>query len=214
MNNLSKNFIINVGRQFGSGGKEISEKLAHRLGISFYDKELIALASKESGLCPEIFENADEKASQGVALGMRFQFISDGCIPYNNYLSNDALFKIQSDVIRGLSEEKSCLFLGRCADYILRDNLRCINLFISSPMHVRVDRIVKKCQLTPQKAEEFIEKSDKMRASYYNYYSFKKWGMASTYHFCIDSSLLGIDGTVNFLYELIQARLKNETVFK
>ena len=113
---MGNNFIINIGRQLGSGGREIGEKLAARLGIDFYDKELIRLASEESGLCCEFFEKADEKASQGIIgglFGMRFPFVSDGAIPATNCLSNDALFKVQSDVIRRLAEEKSCLFVGR-----------------------------------------------------------------------------------------------------
>ena len=130
---MNGNYVINIGRQLGSGGKEIGEKLAARLGIDFYDKELINLASEESGLCREFFEKADEKASQGIIgglFGMRFPFISDGAMPCTNCLSNDALFKIQSDVIRHLAAEKSCVFVGRCADYILREHPRCANIFI------------------------------------------------------------------------------------
>ena len=124
---MNGNYVINIGRQLGSGGKEIGEKLAARLGIDFYDKELINLASEESGLCKEFFEKADEKASQGIIgglFGMRFPFISEGAMPCNNCLSNDALFKVQSDVIRRLAAEKSCVFVGRCADYILREHPR------------------------------------------------------------------------------------------
>jgi hypothetical protein len=121
---MNEHYVINLGRQLGSGGKEIGEKLAQEFGIAFYDKELIKLASEESGLCKEFFEKADEKASQSIIgglFGTRFPFISDGAIPYGSCLSNDALFKIQSDVIRELAEKQSCLFVGRCADYILRD---------------------------------------------------------------------------------------------
>ena len=132
---MNGNYVINIGRQLGSGGKEIGEKLAARLGIDFYDKELINLASEESGLCREFFEKADEKASQGIIgglFGMRLPFISDGAMPCTNCLSNDALFKIQSDVIRHLAANKSCVFVGRCADYILREHPRCANVFISA----------------------------------------------------------------------------------
>ena len=111
---MNKKFVVNIGRQLGSGGKEIGEKLAARLGIDFYDKELITLASKESGLCREFFEKADERASQGIIgglFGMRFPFVGDGALPTQNCLSNDALFKVQSDVIRQLAAEKSCLFV-------------------------------------------------------------------------------------------------------
>ena len=141
---MNKKFVVNIGRQLGSGGKEIGEKLAARLGIDFYDKELITLASKESGLCREFFEKADERASQGIIgglFGMRFPFVGDGALPTQNCLSNDALFKVQSDVIRQLASEKSCLFVGRCADYILREHPRCANIFISASHEARVARL-------------------------------------------------------------------------
>lgn len=199
---MNEKYVINIGRQLGSGGRVIGEKLAQDLEIAFYDKELINLASDESGLCREFFEKADEKASQGLIgglFGMRFPFISEGAMPYNSYLSNDALFKIQSDVIRELAEKKSCLFVGRCADYILRDNSRCVNVFISASLKDRVRRVCAVHQISEEKAEELIEKTDKRRASYYNYYSYKTWGAAETYHLCIDSSILGIDETVEFI---------------
>ncbi len=207
---MNDKFVINIGRQLGSGGKEIGEKLAERLGISFYDKELINLASEESGLSKEFFEKADEKASQGIIgglFGMRFPFISDGAIPYGTCLSNDALFKIQSDVIRHLAEQKSCLFVGRCADYILREHPRCINLFISASTDNRIERLCRIHHITNEQAEELIEKTDRKRSSYYNYYSYKTWGAAATYHLCIDSSVLGIDGTVRFLQEFVTLKL-------
>ena len=143
---MSGNYVINIGRQLGSGGKEIGEKLAARLGIDFYDKELINLASEESGLCKEFFEKADEKASQGIIgglFGMRFPFISEGAMPCTNCLSNDALFKVQSDVIRRLAAEKSCVFVGRCADYILREHPRCANVFIRDVRSIIITTVIK-----------------------------------------------------------------------
>ena len=182
---MDSKFVVNIGRQLGSGGREIGEKLAARLGIDFYDKELINLASEESGLCREFFEKADEKASQGIIgglFGMRFPFISDGAMPATNCLSNDALFKVQSDVIRRLAAEKSCLFVGRCADYILRDHPRCVNVFISSTTEDRIIRLCRLHSVSESTAEEMIRKADKKRSEYYNYYSFKTWGAAATYH--------------------------------
>ena len=207
---MNNKYVINIGRQLGSGGREIGTKLASQLEIDYYDKELINIASQESGLSKEFFEKADEKASQSIIgglFGMRFPFINDGTVPSNNYLSNDALFKIQSDVIRKLAEEKSCLFVGRCADYILRDNPRCVNIFISSSKEDRINRICKKMGIVPEKAEDLIDKTDRERASYYNYYSYKVWGAASTYHLCIDSSVLGVDDTVTFIKLFIQKKL-------
>lgn len=201
---MNEKFIINIGRQLGSGGREIGERLATELNISYYDKELIKLASQESGLCKEFFEKADEKASQGLIgglFGMRFPFVTESAMPYSNCLSNDALFKIQSDVIRKLAEEKSCLFVGRCADYILRDNPRCVNVFISASLEDRIERVMNRHHITREDAEDLIEKVDKKRASYYNYYSYNTWGAAATYHLCIDSSVLGVEGTVEFIRE-------------
>ncbi len=208
---MNEKFIVNIGRQLGSGGREIGEKLAHRLGIDFYDKELIELASQESGLCREFFEKADERASQGFIgglFGMRFPFVGDGAIPTNNCLSNDNLFKVQSDVIRQLAAEKSCLFVGRCADYVLRDHPRCANVFISCAREERIRRLCERQGITAEAAEELMEKADKKRSEYYNYYSYKTWGAAATYHLCIDSSVLGIEGTVEFVEEFVRKKLK------
>lgn len=207
---MSEHYVINLGRQLGSGGKEIGEKLAQQLGIAFYDKELINLASEESGLCREFFEKADEKASQSILgglFGSRFPFITEGAYPYNSYLNNDSLFKIQSDVIRHLAEKQSCLFVGRCADYILRDHPRCANVFVSASPEARIERLMKLHNISSEEAEELMEKADKKRSSYYNYYSYKTWGAAATYHLCIDSSVLGIDGTVEFIKNFVKLKL-------
>lgn len=208
---MEEKFVVNIGRQLGSGGREIGEKLAARLGIDFYDKELINLASEESGLCREFFEKADEKASQGIIgglFGLRFPFISDGAVPATNCLSNDALFKVQSDVIRRLASEKSCLFVGRCADYILREHPRCVNVFISASPQDRIARLCRQHAVSESVAEEMMHKADKKRADYYNYYSFKTWGAAETYHLCVDSSVLGIEETVDYVEEFVRRKLK------
>ena len=179
---MDNNFIVNIGRQLGSGGREIGEKLATRLGIDFYDKELIRLASEESGLCCEFFEKADEKASQGIIgglFGMRFPFVSDGAIPATNCLSNDALFKVQSDV----------------------------NVFSSCSNEERIKRLCRMHSISEREAEEMMNKADKKRAEYYNYYSYKKWGAAETYHLCIDSSVLGVEGTTDFIEEFVKQKL-------
>jgi hypothetical protein len=205
---MNEKFVINIGRQLGSGGRQIGEKLASGLGIAFYDKELIQLASKESGLGKEFFEKADEKASHsliGGLFGLRTSMTNE--VYLNNYLCNETFFKIQSDVIRKLAEEKSCVFVGRCADYILRENPRCVNIFITANTEDRVKRVVEYQQLTEEKARETIEKMDKKRAGYYNYYSNKVWGAAESYHLCINSSVLGIDGTVAFIRRFIEQKL-------
>ena len=203
---MRNSFVVNIGRQLGSGGREIGEKLAKRLEIEFYDKELINLASKDSGLCSDFFERADEEASSfslGVLFGMRFSFYNDTTYTGTNCLSHDALFKIQSDVIRRLADTRSCLFVGRCADYILRDHPLNINIFISAPLNVRINRVSKLHGITTEEAESRIEKQDRKRSSYYNYYSYKEWGHSTSYNLCIDSSILGIDETVSILYDYI-----------
>lgn len=207
---MNNHYVINLGRQLGSGGKEICEKLARELNIAFYDKELIRLASEESGLCKEFFEKADERTQKtfiGALFGNRVPFVGDGAIPYGSCLNNDALFKIQSDVIRGLAENGSCLFVGRCADYILRDHPRLVNIFISASKEARIERIMQKEGITAEQAEELITKADKKRSAYYNYYSYNTWGAAATYHLCIDSSVLGIDGTVAFIKDFVKKKL-------
>jgi cytidylate kinase len=206
---MSDKFVVNIGRQLGSGGLEIGKTLASRLGIDFYDKELINLASEESGLCAEFFERADERTQDGPRglFSIRFPFISESSIPAMNSLSNDALFKVQSDVIRKLAEEKSCLFMGRCADYILRDYDRSVNIFITADKEDRIARLMKRHGFSAEDAERYMEKGEKKRAEYYNYYTSKKWGVASSYHLCINSSLLGIEGTVDFLESFIRRKL-------
>lgn len=208
---MNNKFVVNIGRQLGSGGKEIGEKLAARLGIDFYDKELITLASQESGLCREFFEKADERASQGIIgglFGMRFPFVGDGALPTQNCLSNDALFKVQSDVIRRLASDKSCVFVGRCADYILRDLPNCVNIFISASREMRITRLCASNNVSEGEAENMMNKADKKRSEYYNYYSYKTWGVAATYHLCIDSSALGIEKTIDFIEEFVKLKIK------
>jgi cytidylate kinase len=193
---MDKKFFITIGRQLGSGGREIGEKLATQLSISFYDKELIQIASQESGLGKEFFEKVDEKTSHSLLSGLLGMYGTLGGESYsNNYLSNETLFQIQSDVIRELAEKQSAVFVGRCADYVLKDYPRIINVFISADMNDRIKRIAEIQQVPEKKAHDIIEKMDKKRAGYYNYYSNKVWGDADSYHLCINSSVLGIDET-------------------
>jgi cytidylate kinase len=204
---MKENYVITIGRQLGSGGREIGQKLSTRLGISFYDKELIRIASQESGLKEEFFEQVDEKkrfSLLGGLLGLRGSAADE--IYLNYYLTNETLFKIQSDVIRGLAEQKSCLFVGRCADYILKENPRCLNVFISADLDDRIKRVADKQNLTEDKAKVYIERTDRKRAGYYNYFTSKTWGAAESYHLCVNSSVLGIDETVTFICQFAEKR--------
>jgi cytidylate kinase len=204
---MNKDYVITIGRQLGSGGRIIGEKLAAQLGISFYDKELIQIAAQESGLGKEYFEQADENKGNSIFggfFGLRGTIAEEPFSTY--YLNNETLFKIQSDVIRKLAEKGSCLFVGRCADYVLADNPRCLNVFIFSDKKDRIKRIAESQKITTEKAGDCIEKADKKRAGYYNYFSNKVWGVAESYHLCINSSVLGIDETVTLIRQFATKR--------
>ncbi len=205
---MEDKIILTIGRQFGSGGREIGQKLAKALGIAYYDKELMVEAAKESGLNQEFFEKADERASSGLAYAFTMGYFNMGTFaPYNDILSNDRLFKYQSDAIRKLAAEKSCVIIGRCADYILRDDPACSSFFIHTTAEHRIQRIVGRQNVTVEQAKELMEKTDKSRAAYYNYYTNKEWGVASSYNFSIDVSVLGVDETVAFIKSFVDRKM-------
>ncbi len=209
---MEDKIILTIGRQFGSGGREIGKRLAKDLGIGYYDKELISMAARESGLCEDVFARADERASSGLsyAFTMGYSSFMGGIFtPYNDILSNDGLFKIQSDAIRKLASEESCVLVGRCADYILRDDPACLSFFIHSSEECRIRMIVERQGVTVEEAKTLMEKTDKSRAAYYNYYTNKTWGMASSYNLSIDVSVLGLDETVEYMKDFI-ARKRNQ----
>ena len=204
---MQDRIILTIGRQFGSGGREIGKKLSAVLGIGYYDKELMVEAAKDSGLCQEAFERADERTANSLA----YMFTMGGpylsmFTPYVDILSNDQLFNLQSDTIRKLAERESCLLVGRCADYILRDDPACVSFFIHNSWANRIERVTRQLGVSVEEAQELMAKKDKSRAAYYNYYTNKTWGMAESYHFSIDVSVLGIDETVNMLRMLVEKR--------
>lgn len=206
---MEKKIIITIGRQFGSGGRTVGKKLAEKLGIAYYDKELINLASKESGICGEFFEKADEKTSGSLlkALAMGFS-MNNAIFQSNDYLSNESLFQIQSDVIRKVAAEQSCILVGRCADYILREDRDCISVFISASPEDRIKRVMGYNNISEKEAEDSIHKADKSRASYYNYYTDKNWGAAESYDLCINSSLYGLEQTTEFIRTFVELSQK------
>lgn len=203
----TEKFVINVGRQLGSGGRYIGERLAKAFDIKFYDKELLELAAQESGFNKKFFERTDEEHNLFQQLASAFPFLNSGINPYDNMLSSESLFKIQSDAIRKAAEQQSCVFVGRCADYILRDNPRCVNIFISANLNDRIKRICQLAGITEAEAEKRIMEGDKRRAAYYNYYSAGEWGKAETYHLCINSSVLGLERTTEYIQEFITQKL-------
>lgn len=204
---MAQRYVITIGRQLGSGGREIGQKLSARLGIAFYDKELIRIASQESGLKEEFFERVDEQKHFSLfpgILGLRTAMTDDFFSNY--YLSNESLFRIQSDVMRRLAGEGPCIFVGRCADYVMKDERNCLNIFINADMADRIRRISLSHRISDSKARDLIERTDKGRSSYYNYFSGKTWGAAESYHLCINSSLLGIDESVRLISHVAESR--------
>ena len=188
-----QNLIITISRQYGSGGREIGRMLAEELGLAFYDKELIALAAQKSGISKELFENADEMPSNSFlySLSMGTHGIGTAGVPqFADILTNDKLFVLQSKVIRELADQNPCVIVGRCADYILRDRPRCVNVFFFAQESVREERICAEEGLSAAQAKEKIRKIDKRRASYYNYYSDMPWGVATSYHLSLDTTRL------------------------
>lgn len=213
---MEDKFVINIGRQLGSGGKSVGERIARQLGVQLYDKQLINLAAEQSGLCPELFEKVDEKEAKSLfstLIGyLRAPFAGDDG-GMTNVLSNDALFKIQSDVIRDIAARESCVFVGRCADYILREHPRCVNVFITADEDDRCARLCRSHGIAPEEARTMMARTDARRADYYNYYSSRTWGVAATYHLCVNSSVLGIEGTADFVLEFAARKLKMQFPF-
>lgn len=198
--------IINVGRQIGSGGRVIAKKLAEEFGCKFYDKELLNLAARESGFSEKFFEQNDERKG---FLRSLFHFhvplLGENNF-YRNNFSQESLYQFQSDAIRKAADEGSCVFVGRTADYVLRDYKNTVNIFITASMDQRIQRVCKRHGLTRAEARKYIHRHEENRASYYNYYTGKLWGHAESYDLCVNSTLLGIDGTARFIAAFIEEK--------
>ena len=202
------NTIITIGRQFGSGGKEIAEKLGENLQIPVYDKEMLAVAAKDSGICQELFESHDEKPTNSFLYSLVMDTYSMGYSP-NAYMDmpiNHKVFLAQFDAIKKLANEGPCILVGRCADYALDSYDNCLSVFIHANLDARIERIARMYDLTDAKAKDMIVKTDKKRATYYNYYTNKKWGAAESYELCLDSSKLGITGTTEAILSFLNLR--------
>ena len=196
------NQIYTIGREFGSGGQYVGEELAKRLGIKLYDKELLQQAAKDSGFCEAIFEKHDEKATNSFLYSLVMDTYSVNGYSTASFLDmplNHKVFLAQFETIKKIAERESCVIVGRCADYALADHPDCINTFIKADMSFRIKMISKRANITENKAKDMIQKQDKQRASYYNYYTSKKWGDSKSYDLCLDSSKLGIDGCVDMI---------------
>lgn len=195
---MEKKLIINIGRQFGGGGLGVASELGRKLEIPVYDRELIAKAAQDSGFSAALFEQSDEKRR---IFSLSAIFTSIYSSPTENYMSDKGLFEIQCETIKRIAGQGSAIIVGRCSDYILRDMDCTLNIFLTSPLEERVKRICERHGLCEEKAEALILQKDKAREEYYNYYTFGNWGVASTYDLCIDSSILGIEGTADFIID-------------
>ena len=200
--------IITIGRQYGSGGRESGQKLAEAFGIKCYDNELLDRAAKESGLCQELFENHDEKPTNSFLYSLVMDTYSMGYA--SSALSgmpiNHKVFLAQFNAIKDIAKEGPCVMVGRCADYALENFPNHTSIFVYGDLDTRIHRIAKRHDWTDAKAKDAICKTDKQRASYYNYYTSKKWGDINSYDLCINSSVLGIDGTVDLIKSFVEEK--------
>ena len=202
------NTIITISRQHGSAGLQIGRELAKELNIPCYDKELLERAAKDSGLCKEIFEAHEKKSTSSFLYSLVMDTYSYGYSSgvLSDMPLNQKVFLAQFDTIKQLAKEGPCVFIGRCADYALEDNPNCLSVFVHADLKKRIRRVAAINSISDAKAKDIIQKMDKSRASYYNYYTCKKWGDMESYHVCLDSGIFGIDGTVNLLKVMIEQR--------
>lgn len=199
--------VINIGRQLGSGGRTIGKMLAKELGLDYYDKEILDIAARESGFCTEIFERSDE--NKGF-----FQSFFGNVMPvfghatdfYQSQISDENLFRLQSDAIRkAVAKGRGGVFIGRCADYVLRDYPNCLNIFLSADSDERIALIASRQQVSEVEARKLMQRGDERRATYYNYYATGRWGEAANYHLCINTSKLGLEKTAQSILQYIKA---------
>ena len=201
---MAGNKIITIGRQFGSGGRQIGEVLAKRMDVPFYDKQLLKEAAKESGICEEIFDSFDEKPTNSFLYSLVMDPYSLGFGGSTELPLNHKVFLAAFDTIKSLAEKNgSCVFVGRCADYALRDMDNVVNVFIYGDLEDRAKRVAVDKGITESRAKDLIKKEDKSRASYYNYYTSKRWGDMKGYDICINTSRYGIEKTTDILYDII-----------
>lgn len=208
---MEPNYVITIGRQLGSGGLYVAQKLSERLGIKIYDRELLKEAAASCGLSKVLFENRDERPIGSKFLsvfGLNSSVQGNAMVTSDTILDDESLFKIQSDVLHKIASEGSCVIVGRCADYILRDMDNCYSFFITGEIKDRSERVAAKQGISLSEAVRLIEQGDKKRANYYNFYTFKKWGDSTSYDMCINSSKVGLDAVVEIIINYVNIRNK------
>lgn len=206
------NLVITIGRSFGSGGRQLGQLLAKRLGIDYYDKKLLTESARRAGVSPAYFEKNDER-SPSFFTG-HFSF-SVGYSPVHYYagatsIGDDGIYKAQSELVQHLSEKGPCVIVGRASDYILRDHDKLLSIFVHAPIDSCVERIMKRQpELSAKEARQLAEKTNKLRSNYYNFYTDRKWGDAKTYDLCFDTSKMSMEDIVEVIVEYINRRFKN-----
>lgn len=203
---MEKKFVITIGRQLGAGGKALAEELGRRLGVPVYNYEIINEAAKQSGIAAELFEKADESGGNLTPLGTGIW--SFGAMSTPGYINNDTLFAIQSQTIENLADRGSCIFVGRCADYVLREREDVLSVFVTASMEDRIARLMKECDKCEKECRAWIAATERKRAAYYNYYTFKTWGAAESYDLCLNSSKLGIEGCADIVEKIAMGGVK------
>ena len=193
-----KRILINIGRQYGAGGKGVAAVLGERLGIPVYDNELLQKAAEESGFSPAFFRKSDERRRLWRFGGLFGLNKASSYAP--SAIDGTELFKFQSQAIRDIAAKGSAIFVGRASDYVLRD-MECLDVFICAPLEVRVARVCRHTGMDAAEAEKLVQKKDRTRGEYYNFFTFGNWGVASNYDLCIDSSLVGIEGCADLVIE-------------
>lgn len=203
------NMVITIGRQYGSGGREVGRRLASRLEIPYYDKEILSEASKDSGICEELFEDHDEKPTRSFlySLVTGVQTHGNPSTMYMDMPLNHRIFLAQFDTIRRLAGNGPCVVVGRCADYVLRDEKNVVNVFLKADMEHRIERAIER-GAEPSRAQDIVKRRDKERASYYNYYATTTWGDVNNYDLCLDTGKVGYDGAVDMIIAYVALREK------
>ena len=203
---MATNSVITIGRQFGSGGRYVGRLLAEKLGIPFYDKELLSEAAKISGICEEVLEDHDEKPSRGLVFSVMGSapMRADASMMYMEMPLNHRIFMAQFEAIRQIAAQGPCVIVGRCADYVLRENKNAVSFFVKADMDSRIERAVKYYGIEREKAEDAIRKADKRRASYYNYYASGSWGSVDNYDLCVDTGVIGVEGAAELMARYVE----------
>lgn len=207
---MNKKVVITIGRQYGSGGRNVGKLVAKKLGIDFYDKELITLAAKQNGMSEHLFESVDERPTNSLlyslavgAYGMdgNYSYWGDAALPLN-----DRVYQIQAGLIEELADKGSCVIVGRCADYVLRDRDNVVNVFLMADKEYRKKKAIESYQVPAEKAADVIKKTDKKRANYYNYHTNREWSDASNYHICVDVGAIGEEKCADLIVSYVQLK--------